>query len=224
MKKIISLFLVVLCVFSMFSCAKDDGENNNDQSGNSENTVTALDKVNGIIDDSLATRIVTHVDYTYGGETFKGRYTTQIDRASDKSQFDFSYQRLAIPGEDVSDSHIKTIAGTVYYKNGEVSSNKGANWQTLGSGYLEFSLDFSENKLTSYEVSEDGNDITAKVSAENSMRVFGTEIAAEGDITVTVDTNGEYLYSVTISYTAKDTGATVVVNTTYDYSIVTLNF
>ncbi|MBR2650316.1 MAG: hypothetical protein IKD45_01515 [Clostridia bacterium] len=224
MKKIICLLLALCCTLAMFSCANNEGGDNGD--GNGGEDALAVEKINSVIDSVSPTRIVTHVDYKIGDETYKGRYTTEIDRASEKSTFDFSYQRLAIPGEDVSDSHIMTIAGKVYYKNGEASKNEGANWEAVGAGrgYLEFSLDLSENKLKSYEFSEDKCDLTATVAKADAMRVLGTDIDCDGDITVSVDTNGEYLYGVKITYTAADTGATVVVTTTYDYAAIVLDF
>ena len=224
MKKIICLLLALCCTFAMFSCNKDNGNDNGGGNGNEQSSAIAA--INSIIGEANPTRMVTHVDYKNGEETYKGRYTTEVDRAANKSIFDFSYQRLAIPGEDVSDSHIMTLAGKVYYKDGEVSRNEGANWEAVGAGqgYLEFSVDLSESKLKSYEFSEDECDLTATVSKENAIRVFGTDIDCDGDITVTVDTNGEYLYGIKITYTAKDTGATVVITTTYDYAAVSLGF
>ena len=224
MKKIICLLLAILCTFAIVSCNQDTPDETPDGNQNNGPTVSELDTLIGIIESSLPTKIVTHVDYKYGEDTFKGRYTTTVDRASEKSQFDFSYQRLAIPGEDISDSHIMTIAGSVYYKDGQVSNTEGAEWQSPGYGYLEFSLDFSETKLDNVTFTNDGDDLTATISADNAIRVFGTAIDADGDITISIDTNGEYLYSVMISYTAKDTGAKVTVNTTYDYAKVSLDF
>ena len=228
MKKIICLLLALLCTFAMFSCnedtppATDNNDNGNNQQapeGNPE-----LDNLIAVINSSKPTKIVTHTDYKYGDDVFKGRYTTYIDRANNKSQFDFSYQRMAVPGEDISDSHIMTIPGTVYYKDGQVSDTEGALWSDPGYGYLELALSLSANKLDNITFSEDGEDMTATVSAENSIRVFGTAIAADGDITIEIDTNGKYLYTVKISYTAKDTGAIVAINTSYDYANVTLDF
>ena len=230
MKKIICLLLALVCTFAIVSCNKDDtpdtGDQNNNQGANTNNdtTATELEALNAVIAGSKPTQIVTHADYTVSGETLKGRYTTVIDRAANKSQFDFSYQRIAIPGEDISDSHIMTIAGKVYYKDGQISDTEGDVWTSAGVGYLPFSFDFSVNKLDNIEFSNNGDDMTATVSAENAIRVFGTAIDAEGDITISVDTNGEYLYSVMISYTSAEIGATVTVNTTYDYASVALDF
>lgn len=222
MKKLICLLLAIVCVFSFVACA--DKENPDDSTDSSTDSVGKLDAINEIISSSLPTTIVTHVKYAYEDETFGGNYVTEIDRANNKSQFNFTYERAAIPGEDAGNSYKKSVTGLVQFKDGEVKRHEGADWQTLGQGYLELELSLSETKLKDIEFSEDGKSLTAKISAENTVRVFGSAISADGDVSLSIETNGEYLYNVSISYTAVDTGAAVTVNTSYEYAPVALDF
>ena len=215
MSRILCALMALVCMFSMFSCGIFGNDEGEDKSG-----VAAISE---IINNAKPTRVITHVSYTLDGETLKGRYTTQYDRANNKGKFDFSYERRAVPGESMSLGSIETIEGTVYSNNGEFSYDECATWQGGGVGYLEYSLDITESKLATYEVSEDGNSLTATVAKENAKRVFGVDISSEGDINLSVVTSGADLYNVTISYTTT-TGASVVIETSYESLIINLDF
>ena len=206
MKKILCLVMVLIFAFSAFSCDKK---------------ISDVERIAGIINESNPTKLVTMVNYTVGDVTFVGKYTTQKDNVSGNSQFDYEYQRKAIPGVDAGTESIKTISGTVYQDaNGNVYGDDFE--QGSAYGYMPYSINLSENRLASYNLSEDGNTINATVSPDEAIRVFGTEVSAEGDISLKVVTSGEYLYNVEITYTAKDTGAVVVIKTSYDYTNVTV--
>jgi hypothetical protein len=176
-----------------------------------------------IVANAKPTRIITFVDYTVGEETLKGRYTTEYDRANGKGKFDFSYQRIAIPGESISASSVETITGTVVMKDGQFSYDDCETWEGGGLGYLEYSLDLTKEKLSECTVSKDGKTLTAKVAASDAKRVFGTAISAEGDIDLTVVTSGTDLYSVSIRYTTT-TGALVTIETSYESLDITLDY
>ena len=213
MKKIICLLLIRACSFAMFSCKKKGGGSD----------VSAISK---IVNESSATEIVTKVDYVpVDDEALTGIYTTSVDRASGKSKFHFEYSRYA-KVEELHSGYIKTVIGTVWYDaNGDVSHDEGETWEpNTVTAYLPYSLDISEARFASFTISEDGTDMTAEVTAAESKRAFGIEIAAEGNISLEVVTDGTYLYEVTITYTAKDTGALVQVTTSYDYGKVEFDF
>lgn len=218
MKKIILLILTLSLALGVFaSCSKKNDSTEPKGDGTVESTAK-------IISESLPTRVVTLVSYTSGNDVFESSYKNEIDRAGGKSEFTFTFQRLAIPGEDQSDSHIKTESGKVQFKDGQVLRAEGANWEELGEGYLELALTVTESLLKTFEYSEDGCDLTATIAPENSKRVFGTAISAEGDITLKIDTNGTYLYGAEISYVAKGTGSEVVIKTSYEYAPITFDF
>lgn len=217
MKKIICLILALVCVVACASC-NNSGESQNPILGNKGTLETVRDTVN----NSSPTRIVTRTEYV-GKETLEAMYTTQIDRESGKSQFDFKYERYATVEEMLAGS-IKTVEGTVYYNaDGSVSSSDGESWDSKDTlTYLPENLNLEEIGFKSYEIVDNGNDLKGYIASSDSKRVFGSKIDADGDIMLEIDTNGMYLYNIKITYTAKDTGATVVVNTSYDYSAVTI--
>ena len=212
MKKIVCLLLVLVCSFAMFSCFN---------SGKSD-----VDTISKIVNESVATKIVTKVDYVpVDDEALSGVYTTSIDRNSGKSKFTFVYSRYATV-EEMNGGHTKTVDGSVWYDaNGQISRNEGDTWEpNLAPAYLPNSLDISEARFVSVALSEDGTDMTAEIAPKEAKRAFGTDISAEGNIVLKVETNGTYLYEISVTYTAKDTGALVTVVTSYDYGEVEFDF
>ncbi len=206
MKKIISLLLVLCTVFTFFACKK-------------EKSVSGIAE---IVNNSNPTKIVTKVDYVYGDITLKSSYVTEKDTKDGEQRFDFSYQRMAIPGVDDSSSYIKTVSGVVYQ---DTVGNRYGDTETEADApaYLVYDMKLNESRFSSVTVSEDNKNFDAKLPASEAIRVFGTDLAAEGEITVKIQTNGEYLYSIYITYTAAETGAIVVINTSYDYTDINID-
>ncbi len=219
MKKFICLLMVVACMLTMASCNlfnKDGG--NGDDAQKSD-----VAKIADIVSGSEPTRIVSHVDYLVGGKNLKGIYTTQVDRASGKSQFDFSYEKMSLVSDQNPSGGYVTVAGTVCYAaDGSVSSESGDVWVSAGTGYLPYSLSLSEARFASYTVSEDGKILTAEIAPTEAKRAFGVDIESTGNISLTVETDGTYLHYVTVTYATEN--ATVTVKTSYDYGTVTLDF
>lgn len=212
MKKFICLLLVLACSFAMFSCGKK---------GKSD-----VDGISKIVNESVATKIVTKVDYVpVDDEALSGVYTTSLDRATGKSQFSFRYTRYVDPSE-MYPEYIKPMEGAIWYDaNGEISRDSGETWEpNTVKPYLQYSLDVSAARFVSVTFSEDGTDMTAEIDPSESKRAFGTDISANGNITLEIKTDGTYLYEVTVKYTAKDTGALVTVITSYDYSEINFDF
>ena len=217
MKKIICLLLILACAFAMVSC-KQEEDNTPD--------VATVETISKIVNNSVATKIVTKTEYLIEGEdSLIGKYETTIDRTRGNSRFDFEYTRYA-KVEEMNDGYIKTVQGTVGYdSNGNVSYNNGDSWtSTDATAYLPFNLNIDEARFVSYQISEDGTDLIAEIAPEEAKRVFGTDISANGNISLEVDTNGEYLYEIRITYTAKDSGAQVDIQTSYDYAKVSVKF
>ena len=220
MKKILALLLAMCCVFSVMSCGNKDDE---EPSGEPAFTPEQVAAIAEIIKTSNPTVIVTVTDYVVGEDEYKGMFETEIDNKNNKSQFTFSYTRPAVV-EDMNDSPEVEVSGKVCYSNGKVSLNEGDDWQQSDSVYVELDISLDASKLKSYSLSEDGKILTAVATAENAERILGTKISAEGDVTIVITTSSVYLYNVRVSYTAKTTGASVVIDTSYDYKAITLDF
>lgn len=219
MKKLICFALIAACLLSLASCSlfgKDDGEN--------EGPKTPVAKISEIVNNSSPTKVYTKIEYV-GSETLTAKYTTLVDRNSGNSKFDFEYQRVA-KIEEMLPSNVKTVKGSIWYDaDGNVSHNEGETWVAEDvSGYLAYSLEISETRFAKYEMKDGENDLYAEISPAEAKRVFGADISAEGNIVLEIDTNGKYLYLVTIRYTAKDTGAIVTIQNSYDYATVNISY
>ncbi len=212
MKKIICLLLIFGCLLAMVSCKKDKKES------------PSVEAISKIVNESSPTEIKTKVEYVVGADILTGKYTTQIDRIRGNSKFDFEYSRYATI-EEMSDTRFKTVKGSVYYEaNGNVSYD-GNTWVPAdATGYLQFNINVNEARFAKFEIVDNGNDLVSEIAPSEAKRTFGTDISADGNIKFEINTDGKYLHSTKITYTAVGSGATVVIETTYDYMPISLKF
>lgn len=223
MKKILCLLLTLVLSFGIVSCKKDKDGDNDGGNNNAQNQTNVVENVNNTINSSSPTQIVTTVRYTAPGQSeLISSYVTERDAKENIEKFEFHIKRRAGIEEGIPGG-IKELQGTVWKDaEGSVLNSEGDAWSAADAvGYLAESLTLRESYLKSYESSDNGNDITAYVTVANSERVFGASIAAQGDIKLEIDTNGTYLYKVTVTYTTAS-GATVSVVTSYDYAVINL--
>ena len=222
MKKLICLLLALSCLFSLLACKKNK---NDDTDGNKEASVASISE---IINKSSPTKIVTESMFINGSDTLVSNYTTEVDKATGNSKFTFKYQRYA-EIEEMLPTSIKTVSGVIYRDaEGKISYNEGDTW-TAGdaTAYLPFELNISEARFVKFELKDNGNDLYAEISVEEAKRVFGTDIAADGNIILEINTNGSYLYNTKITYTVKNSDGTksnVIINSSYDYAQINISF
>lgn len=217
MKKLLCLLLALVCMTMCVSCF---GNGNDDDDNGAAATV---ETIAGIINGSTPTKITTKVEYIVEGEeTIVSSYDTEKDEANGIYVFTFNAKRPADVLE-LLPTNIKTISGSVRYNaDGTVTASTGDTWSKEDAvGYLAEMINISTSSFKTYELKSNGEDLTGIVAAKDAKRVFGEDIAAASDITVEIDTNGTYLYTVTIEYTAAS-GATVKVSTSYDYAVINL--
>ena len=222
MKKILCLLLTLVLSFGIVSCKKDKGNDDDGANTNVGNQVNAVESVAKTIASSNPTQIVTKIDYTEAGaDTLTSSYTTERDDKNGIEKFDFHIVRYSMNFNDPEG--LKKINGTVWKnEDGSIINSEGDTWSASDAvGYLAEKINLKESYLKSYESSDNGNDITAYVTVENSERVFGAKIAAKGDIKIVIDTNGTYLYNVTVTYIAAS-DAVVNIVTSYDYAVIDL--
>ncbi len=215
MKKILCLLLTLVLTFAFISC-NGIGKKNEEPEGSVAN-------VSATINSSTPTQIVTKVDYIVEGEdTLTSSYITEKDTVKGIEKFTFHTKRYATV-EEMSPESIKEIEGTVWKNaDGSVKSSTGDTWSKADAvGYLPEKLTISESVFKTYKLTDKGNDLTATIAAGDAERVFGVDIAAAGDISIVIDTNGTYLYKVTVSYVTAS-GATIMVTTSYDYGTITI--
>ena len=203
---ILALSLVLVCVFALGACKKNE---------------TAIW---GLAASASPTKTVTIVEYvTADGEQLNGQYTMQVE--GDDSIFDFSYERFRTVADGYNDEsydRIKSVSGTVYYKDG-LFSEDGDSWETGVPTALDLRFDLKEEYLTNVSIDETDTVLTAEITPDNVAKVLGTDLSASGNVSITVETNGASLTRVYISCTT-DTGATLSIRTSYTYNPITLTF
>ncbi len=213
MKKIICLILslvtLVGCAFALVSCGGDD-----------EEPATLYD----IARTSSPTKSVTIVEYTtYSGEEYDGYYA--LEKEGDNAIFNFNYFRPITPDEAIeldTTDRIYNFVGNIYYKDGKYSTD-GVTYTEKAPPEALFKFNLTESNLTGAVMSEDGRKLEATVTPSNAVEIFGSAIKALGDVKLTVETDGTYLRTVTITYKTL-TNASVTVATSYSYNAITLDF
>ena len=232
MKKILCLILTLVLSFGLVSCnlfGKDDkddgGGNDNGGNTNGGNKISAVEVINNTVNSSKPTQIVSKIDYIVVGEdTLTSSYTTEIDEKHNVEKFTFHIVRRSTDLSDPVPGGLKKIDGTVWKNaDGSVTNSEGDTWSASDAvGFLAEKISLKESYLKNVEISADGNDLTAYVSADNAESVFGAAVKdAKGDIKIVVDTNGTYLYNVTVTYNTTS-GATINIVTSYDYAVIDL--
>ena len=218
MKKLLCLLLALVCITACVSCV---GGGNND---NDDGAVVSVETIAGIINGSTPTKITTKVEYIVEGEeTIVSSYDTEKDEANGIYVFTFNAKRPADVLE-LLPTNIKTISGSVRYNaDGTITASTGDTWSKEDAvGYLPEMINIGTSSFKTCELKNNGEDLTGTVAAKDAKRVFGEDMpTVASDITVEIDTNGTYLYTVTIEYTSAS-GATVKVSTSYDYAVINL--
>ena len=207
MKKIVSLLLLLACVVALASCAPAADTGPKD--------IFALLK-----SSAAPTRIVTDITYSEkdGGSTYGGHYVTE--GSGQDAVMTYEYTRPARLDE-AAESETVTVKGTLKYKDGKVG--EGDTYVTealvLSGDTFTITLDL----LSDVSLSEDGRTLTATITAENIKKVLGTDLKADGNVTLTVKSNGTHITNINIAYTAPS-GASVTVRTSRSYNAIDLDF
>lgn len=216
MKKILCLLLTLILAVACVSCG------NKNKGAEDAGSVEAIANT---VNSSNPTQVVTKVSLTKDGfGTVTSSYITEKDTASGVEKFEFHTQRYADPETMQSPEAVNKLDGVIWKNaDGSVKSSSGDSWSKDDAvGYVAEKLNIVASVFKDCKFSDDGKDLTATVGASDSERFFGTDIGASGDISVEIDTNGTYLYNVTVSYTTAD-GAKVIVTTSYDYANIKLD-
>ena len=219
MKKLLCLLLALMCVMACVSCNLGGGSSEDEE----EAKEATVETIAGIINASNPTQIATKVDYVEEGEDhITSSYNTEKDEVNGIYKFTFSSARKASV-EELLPTDVKVLEGTVWYNaDGTVTSSTGDEWSKEDAvGYLPEMININKSSFKSYELVNDGDDLVGVIAANDAKRVFGEDIAASSDISVEIDTNGTYLYKITVTYTTNQ-GATVTITTSYDYAVIDL--
>ena len=175
-----------------------------------------------IIDTVAPTKVVTVIEYkTAKGDELNGEFTTLL--SGNNMILTYSYQMFssfddALEGDD----RIKTVAGAVYYRDG-LYSEDGFEWSAEAPSDVEVIFEFASELLLNPVISEDGNSLTAELTPANALVVFGSDLEADGNIALSIETNSVNLFRIVASAETKS-GADVTVKTSYTYNSVSLEY
>ena len=183
MKKLLSILLILACVFACVGCGEDEDPANPD--------AKTLEQ---IVNESTPTKVVTNVTYKYpeghalAAYTLGGLYSLEMDDGNAILTYD--YTRFATV-EDMANSMVVNVNGAIYSKDGKFSTD-GVNWQNGTAEGLTLKFDIKSENFTTYTKSADGRTLTATVSGDGLENVLGFKVSATGDVTVTVKTTFDY--------------------------------
>ncbi len=179
-----------------------------------------------IANSSYATTVVTVVNYSVDGDDFQGYY--KMETSGNDSILNYHFDRYTTREEGIANPELGRISyfegkiyyiGGVYYTSGDETL---APW--VGSPRdLKFNFKIEESKLTNPVISEDGNTLTADMTNENCLAMFGFDLDADGTLKLEVKTNGVNVSEVNIGCTTVS-GATVTITNVYDYGENVLDF
>ena len=224
MKKILSLILVlalsVSCVFAFASCKKDEEPT---PTPTPTPTPAPTKTIYDLVASAAPTKTVTLTDYVKGDKTYEGEFVMSVE--GNNSIFEFNYERprtIAEGAEEGTTNPVKTISGVIYFKDGKFSDD-GDKWTAEPPSTTLFSFDLKAEYLTGATVSEDGKTLTAEMTPVNAVKVLGTDLKPQGNVKITVKTNGVSLSKVILVYTTAD-GASVTIDTSYTYNNIVLEF
>ena len=209
MKRIISLLLAIICVFTLFSCGEDS-------------PVTAFTK---IVSSSEPTKIITLTSYNDGDNVLLGSYETQFYGSEFMMLYDYEAYQVPAPGAN-PDDYIAHRNGKIYYRDGLYSTDEGNTWNTgtPSESAMQVKFDLNAVELKDYNVSKDKKTLDVTVTAEEAEKILGIEISATEDgVQIQVVHDGKNLRQIRVSY-ATENATLVSLETSYSYSEVTSPF
>ena len=165
-------------------------------------------------------KVTTLVHYTIGDDRLNGKYITYT--GGEIVTFHYEYDRYATV-EEGADTRIVRTVGTIYYKDGLVAAADGddepSEWVAVAPSGINVGV--ALDKCKDIAVLNSAKSVaTVVLSGDKIVDVLGTDLAAVGDVNLTISVNNGYLNNVKIDYTT-ERGASVIVETSYTYSTAT---
>lgn len=231
MKKILSLMLILACVFSLAACSIGGTGNTPGGTTNPPAGEDVVDVFAMAAKGAVPTKIVSLS--TYSGKDLKGDAFSMAGSFSqvvsgNNSILDFKYDRFATI-EEMADSYIVSVEGAIAVKDGKTKtigdSLAAKDWEAVIPSLQQIgAFNLTKEALPAdYQLSADGQKLSVSLTREEALKVIGIVIDASGEISLNVEGNGKNISMVVISYTAAS-GASVRVASSYTYGAQTLDF
>lgn len=180
-----------------------------------------------IANTSDATAVNTIISYTApNGDMLPGWFVMKSEGNNAIIEYNFNrYQdpeESALGGADAS--RIVNVSGKTYYYGGKYyDEGEFVAWVGAPSD-ANFKFQLDPAKLTNPAVSIDGKTLTARITAEACLDMFGFDLDCDEDgVLLVLNTNGTYLTDVALSC-ASDSGAKISLVSSYTYKELTLDF
>ncbi len=204
MKKILSLILILVCAFALFSCGGDDDD---------KPDFTTIEDLNKMYNAIAPSRVDTVATQTFGKYTLTSTSTLKTGVAVDGfsvTLYTYSKQQMRTvedgSGVDVL-KPIETVTGEWVYHEDKGYRENGGDWDATGVNFTPetgaIALNMTEETVKDYLADEETKTITFTVAAENIEAVFGVafvDLETE-EISVTITHSGADITSVSIAYT-----------------------
>ena len=218
MKKIVSLFIALSCIFALFSCGE-----------------TPIDSFAEIVSSSAPTKIVTLTSYNDGDNTLTGEYKTEFYGSDFTMYCNYEFYQAPTAGLDPG-SYITSEPKTIYYRDGLYAVWNHADGEEVNLDELvwgasvpnetamQLKLNLDAKKVKSQSVSSDKKSLEITVATENAEAVLGCKLAAnENGITIVIEHDGKSLRKISVSYVT-ESEAEVYYETSYAYNKVVSPF
>lgn len=220
MKRTIALLLALVMVFALASCGKDPcetcvdedsdlvcdvcgkeieddgGDGNKPEPTPGELTVADFAAV---VKDMAAARVVYTVKETSSLGTLTSTYTVAFGKGDAAT---ISYVRQLWNVDNPFDENadlIKTVQGTVEYKNGAYSGDMSGS----ASAVAKLALNLVDTKLAGAAITggaADGARLTATVAQADSVAVVGVSLPSAAMLSVTLAAGAKSVSTFTLSY------------------------
>ena len=219
MKKIISLIVMVACMFTLFACGEGDG------SDTAKNPIAAINRMYSV---SCPTKIEGTAERKIGDRVYESTEMIIVGKVDgkDAAVYESSYEELASI-EEGAETPIVTRVTRVEYLEGKGTRTNGGNWDAEGKSFAptngSIAINITSETVSNAAFSEDGKTFTCTVKAANTAAVFGEGEGIASDVSVTITTNGTQVTAVEMSWQVAATEETpaveVTVRTVYSYDL-----
>lgn len=200
MKKIISIVLVLVCAFALFSCGKEDP------------TAIALKEINDMYNAISPSKIETVTTEEFGDYTLMSTSTLQMGTIDDSTATVYVCKNQKLrdvksgSGSEVLD--VIEDLGTVtkeYHEEYGLREN-GGKWDIDGENFApktgDIALKLTTQTVKDFVVDAKNKSYTFVVTAENTEAVFGHAISS--DVSVKITSSGADITGVLLTYTIID--------------------
>lgn len=225
MKKIISIVLVLACMFTFFSCGDDNS------------TKAAIDDINAMYNAISPSMVTTETTRNFGKYTLTNKSTLKIGTVDGfaVAVYEYSNQQLrdvaSGSSSDILDV-IETVTGIREYHEEFGYRENGGKWDENGDDFTPetgaTALNLTEATVKDFKVDAEKKVYTFTVLAADTKAVFGTEI--ESDVAVTIAHSGADIVGLTLSYVVKsgnkdhpEVQVTVKASYSYESQTITIN-